>query len=41
MKKVSIILLIVLAIALYPNMNNEESFSVKNPITTFDLPHTH
>ncbi|MEK5206162.1 hypothetical protein [Psychrobacillus sp. FSL H8-0510] len=43
MKKLSIILLIVLAVALYPNLNvnNEEALSVKNPITTLDLPHIH
>ena len=41
MKKLSIILLIVLAVALYPNVNNEEVLSVKNPITTLDLPHIH
>ncbi|MEK3952634.1 MULTISPECIES: hypothetical protein [unclassified Psychrobacillus] len=40
MKKLSIILLIVLAVALYPNGNNEEAKSFKQPITTYDLPFT-
>jgi len=41
MKKLSIILLIVLAVALYPNLNTEEAISFKNPITTLDLPYIH
>ena len=39
MKKLSIILLIVLAVALYPNSNNEAAKINPNPITTLDLPH--
>ncbi|WP_276517544.1 hypothetical protein [Psychrobacillus psychrodurans] len=38
MKKLSIILLIVLAVALYPNGSSEVANSIKQPITTFDLP---
>ena len=38
MKKLSIILLIVLAVALYPNGSNEAAASAKGPITTLDLP---
>ncbi|MFF2753522.1 hypothetical protein ACFVR1_07140 [Psychrobacillus sp. NPDC058041] len=41
MKKLSIILLIVLAVALYPNVSKESAKSInKNPITTLDLPYT-
>lgn len=40
MKKITIILLIVLAVALYPNASSESAKLVKNPITTLDLPHT-
>ncbi|WP_419961251.1 hypothetical protein [Psychrobacillus sp. BM2] len=39
MKKLSIILLIVLAVALYPNVNSETTLVAKNPITTLDLPY--
>jgi len=39
MKKLSIILLIVLAVSLFPIDNNESAKSFKNPITTLDLPH--
>lgn len=39
MKKLSIILLIVLAVALYPNTNNDVAKPNPKPITTFDLPH--
>ena len=38
MKKLSIILLIVLAVALYPNVSNETALLAKGPITTLDLP---
>lgn len=38
MKKLSIILLIVLAVALYPTVNSETAALVKGPITTLDLP---
>lgn len=38
MKKLSIILLIVLAVALYPNLNTETTLATKNPISTLDLP---
>ena len=41
MKKLSIILLIVLAVALYPNVDSETALSLKNPITTQDLPYTY
>lgn len=40
MKKLTIILLIVLAVALYPNVSNESAKFVDKPITTLDLPHT-
>jgi len=39
MKKLSIILLIVLAVALYPNVSNENAIQGKSPITTLDLPY--
>ena len=39
MKKLTIILLIVLAVALFPIENNESAKSFKDPITTLDLPH--
>jgi len=41
MKKLSIILLIVLAVALYPNVSNETAKSFGNPVTTLDLPYVH
>lgn len=39
MKKISIIILIVLAVALYPNGTSENAIQGKSPITTLDLPH--
>ncbi|SDM39724.1 hypothetical protein SAMN05518871_101121 [Psychrobacillus sp. OK028] len=41
MKKLSIILLIVLAVALYPNGSNETAALVNGPVTTLDLPYVH
>ena len=41
MKKLSIILLIVLAVALYPNESSEVAAPSKGPITTLDLPFIH
>lgn len=41
MKKISIILLIVLAVALYPNGSNENAIQGKSPITTLDLPYVY
>lgn len=41
MKKLSIILLIVLAVALFPNVSNESAKSFGNPVTTLDLPYVH
>lgn len=41
MKKLSIILLIVLAVALYPNVSSENAIQGKNPITTLDLPYVY
>ncbi|WP_281285236.1 hypothetical protein [Psychrobacillus soli] len=40
MKKLTIILLIVLAVALYPNASNESAKFIDKPITTLDLPYT-
>ncbi|MFJ7970281.1 hypothetical protein [Psychrobacillus sp. NPDC096389] len=39
MKKLSIVLLIVLAVALYPNVSKESAKIIDKPITTLDLPH--
>ncbi len=41
MKKLSIILLIVLAVALYPSVNTENAKLIDKPITTLDLPYIH
>jgi len=41
MKKLSIILLIVLAVALYPHSNSELALQSKGTITTLDLPFIH